>query len=60
MDDPELGVLPIAAPVPKLSVTPGRIRHLGAELGSSTAKVLSELLGMDDHELSRLADEGVI
>ncbi len=60
MDDPELGTLPIAAPVPKLSVTPGRIRHLGAELGSSTAKVLSELLGLDDHELSRLADEGVI
>jgi len=60
VDDPDLGVLPIAAPVPRLSGTPGRIRELGAELGSSTNRVLGDLLGLESTELERLAEEGVI
>ena len=38
------------APVPRMSRTPGSIRHAGPALGSSTAGVLREL-GFSDDEV---------
>lgn len=46
------------APVPKLSATPGRIRHAGKGSGQDTVAVLRELLAMDDEEIARLHDRG--
>ena len=40
--DSQLGDLVLAAPTPKLSATPGRIRSLGPELGMDTDAVLRE------------------
>ncbi len=53
-----LGVRQIA-PVPRLSRTPGSIRSVPPELGSSTKAVLRDL-GYGDAEIDRLLTSGVI
>jgi crotonobetainyl-CoA:carnitine CoA-transferase CaiB-like acyl-CoA transferase len=58
--DAELGSVTLASPVPKLSDTPGRIRHAGPRLGQDTAAVLRELAGLNDAEIDALARAGVI
>jgi crotonobetainyl-CoA:carnitine CoA-transferase CaiB-like acyl-CoA transferase len=45
--------------VPKLSGTPGRFAGGGPELGQHTEAVLADL-GVDDAELARLKEKGVI
>jgi formyl-CoA transferase len=56
--DDELGDVAMAAPVPRFSVTPGRIKHTGSPLGSNTRDLLSEL-GYEPAEIERMHDEGV-
>ncbi|MCC7082318.1 MAG: CoA transferase [Burkholderiales bacterium] len=58
--DAELGTVTLASPVPKLSDTPGRIRHAGPRLGHDTAAVLRELAGLEDAQIEALARDGVI
>jgi crotonobetainyl-CoA:carnitine CoA-transferase CaiB-like acyl-CoA transferase len=58
--DEELGTLPIATPVPRLSKTPGRTRHLGLALGACNDEILGGLLGVGPSEQRRLRHEGVI
>ncbi|MGI5127989.1 CaiB/BaiF CoA transferase family protein [Pseudonocardia sp. CA-107938] len=58
--DPQLGELTVQGPVPVLTATPGRIDHLGPELGAHTAEVLGEHLGLTDADLQALRAEGVI
>jgi crotonobetainyl-CoA:carnitine CoA-transferase CaiB-like acyl-CoA transferase len=43
VDDEELGSVVMPAPVPRFSLTPGRISHTGPELGRDTDDVLREL-----------------
>jgi formyl-CoA transferase len=57
---PKLKELAMQNAVPKLSRTPGSIRHAGPELGEHTDQVLQELLGMDAAEISRLREAGVV
>ncbi|MEU0538918.1 CoA transferase [Nocardia sp. NPDC005978] len=57
---PELGELPMQNVFPKLSVTPGRVRHAGPALGEHNAAVYGELLGLDADQLAKLAETGVI
>jgi crotonobetainyl-CoA:carnitine CoA-transferase CaiB-like acyl-CoA transferase len=45
--------------MPRLSETPGEIRHLGPRLGEHTEEVLKELLGLDDEEIAALRDKGM-
>ena len=53
--------VPMAAVVPKLSRTPGAIRHPGPELGAHTDAVLREVAGCDRRRRStRLRDAGVV
>lgn len=54
------GSLPMAAPIPWMSATPGQIRTLGTELGAHTDEVLVELLGLDRDDLDQLRVDGVI
>jgi crotonobetainyl-CoA:carnitine CoA-transferase CaiB-like acyl-CoA transferase len=56
--DDELGDVLLADVQPKLSRTPGRIRHAGLPKGSATADVLAEL-GLTAEDVARLRDEGV-
>lgn len=59
VDDDKLGTYPMHAPLPRLSVTPGRIRHVGPALGEHTNEVLKSA-GLDDQEIQRLSREGVL
>jgi crotonobetainyl-CoA:carnitine CoA-transferase CaiB-like acyl-CoA transferase len=57
--DPQLGEVRLTAPVPRLSETPGAIRHAGRRAGEHTAVILGEL-GLSGPEIERLAAGGVI
>ncbi|WP_062998291.1 CaiB/BaiF CoA transferase family protein [Nocardia mikamii] len=57
---PELGEIPMQNVFPKLSETPGGVRHTGPELGQHTAEVYERLLGIGSDELSRLAENGIV
>ena len=52
--------VPMAGVVPKLSRTPGTIRHPGPDLGEHTESVLRELAKCSTGELASLRDAGVI
>ena len=54
------GHLTMQGVVPKFSATPGRIRWAGPVLGESNREVYGGLLGLDDHEIAVLHEEGVI
>ena len=58
--DDDLGEVAMAAPVPRLSETPGAIRHAGRRVGQDTRRVLSEWLGMGEDEIARLAGSGIV
>ena len=45
---------------PKLSKTPGRIDHVGPELGEHNELVYGELLGMNSATMTDLEDRGII
>ncbi|MFE3059023.1 CoA transferase [Nocardia sp. NPDC059239] len=60
VDDPDHGRISMAAPLPRMSGTPGSIRSLGPALGSSTDDILAELLGLDTDTRSALRAEGII
>lgn len=57
---PEFGELPMHNVFPKLSETPGVIRHPGPELGEHNQHVYGGLLGLDDEAIEQLAADGVI
>lgn len=54
------GTVTMHAPVPRLSATPGQIRHAGRPLGADNAGVYGDELGLSAEELARLAAAGVI
>ncbi|MDA3629649.1 CoA transferase [Saccharopolyspora sp. WRP15-2] len=58
--DDDWGELPMVAPLPRLSGTPGRIRSLGPRLGEHTDSTLTDLLGLDQHAVDALRADGVI
>ncbi len=61
MDEEETGeTIIVPSVIPRLSETPGQIRHLGPKLGEHTDEVLSELLGLDDQKLAELRSKRVI
>jgi crotonobetainyl-CoA:carnitine CoA-transferase CaiB-like acyl-CoA transferase len=51
--------VPMTGIVPRLTATPGSIRHPGAPLGAHTDEVLRELLDLGDDEIAALRAEGV-
>jgi crotonobetainyl-CoA:carnitine CoA-transferase CaiB-like acyl-CoA transferase len=58
--DEELGEVVLPDVQPRLSETPGRMRHAGRPLGSANREVLVDELGVSNEELARLRDEGVV
>ncbi|MBN8890545.1 MAG: hypothetical protein ABS99_00565 [Acetobacteraceae bacterium SCN 69-10] len=60
VQDPDFGELLMAAPIPRLSETPGEVRSLGPALGSGNAAVLGDLLGMSTQEIDALRADGTI
>jgi formyl-CoA transferase len=57
---PQLGELPMQGVFPRLSSTPGRVRHPGPELGEHNDEVYRGLLGLGDGEMEELTAGGVI
>jgi succinyl-CoA--D-citramalate CoA-transferase len=57
---PVLGSVKVHGVVPKLSATPGAIRHAGHRVGGDTFAVLQRLLGLSEDRLEELARDGVV
>ncbi len=61
IDEPDLGeTIIVPSVIPRLSETPGEIRHLGPKLGQHTDEVLTDLLGMDAQQISELRRKRVV
>lgn len=60
IDDPRLGPVKMQNVVPRLSRTPGRIRHVGADLGEHNTDIFVDELGHTDQELETWRGQGVI
>jgi crotonobetainyl-CoA:carnitine CoA-transferase CaiB-like acyl-CoA transferase len=60
VDDPDLGVTTVQAPVALLSETPGRVEHLGRGIGADNDAVYGGLLGLDADQLLALRASGTI
>ena len=58
--DEELGDVLLPAVQPRLSETPGRIRHAGLPKGSANESVYRDELRLSAEELATLEDDGVI
>jgi crotonobetainyl-CoA:carnitine CoA-transferase CaiB-like acyl-CoA transferase len=59
LPDAEMGHLPMHNVIPRLSLTPGRLRRPAPELGEHTAELLGSL-GLDPAEIEGLAREGIV
>ncbi len=57
---PHLGELTVTGVVPKLSATPGAVRHLGHRIGQDTFEVLSRVLGFSEDRMVDLANREII
>lgn len=57
---PELGEVAQIGVVPRLSATPGKIRHTGPNLGADTVSVLRDELGIDDGSIEDMLRDGVV
>ena len=60
MPHPSLGTVTVPGVVPKLSRTPGEVRHVGPEPGADTQDVLTRLLGLSAAEIARLQQAGIV
>jgi crotonobetainyl-CoA:carnitine CoA-transferase CaiB-like acyl-CoA transferase len=60
IEDEDYGRLLMAAPVPRMSETPGQVRSLGPALGSGNEAILGGMLGMDAAEIEALRKARVI
>ena len=58
--DPHMGDVAMAGVVPRLSDTPGGVRHPGRDVGQDSREVLRNLLGLDAARIEALAKSGVI
>lgn len=57
---PEFGEFPMQNVVPKLSLTPGRVKWTGPRLGEHTDEVLTDIVGLPMDEIDKLRASGVI
>ena len=61
IEDEDVGeTVIVPSVIPRLSETPGRIKHLGPRLGEHTEEVFRELLGLEDSEIEELHKQRVI
>jgi crotonobetainyl-CoA:carnitine CoA-transferase CaiB-like acyl-CoA transferase len=60
VEDPDLGVMTVHAPVAVLSETPGGVDHLGRGIGADNDAVFGGLLGLDAERLEGLREAGTI
>lgn len=56
--DEQLGTVAMPAPAPRLSATPGEVRHAGGDVGANTVEVLGTLGGLGAQEIKSLLESG--
>jgi crotonobetainyl-CoA:carnitine CoA-transferase CaiB-like acyl-CoA transferase len=54
VQDEDIDAVTLVAPVPRMSQTPGRIRHSGRRVGQDTRRILMEVVGLSSQEIERL------
>jgi crotonobetainyl-CoA:carnitine CoA-transferase CaiB-like acyl-CoA transferase len=59
VEDPDLGKFQMTGIVPKLSRTPGNVRHAGRNSGSANNEVFSKLLGLTQEQIDQLRQSRV-
>jgi formyl-CoA transferase len=57
---PRLGTLKMQGVSPRLSATPGRVKHAGPELGEHNHEVFGGLLGMASDRIAELVRQGAV
>ena len=57
---PDFGELAMQNVFPKLSLTPGKVRHAGPELGEHNDNVFGGILGLDEAQRKSLHEKGII
>jgi crotonobetainyl-CoA:carnitine CoA-transferase CaiB-like acyl-CoA transferase len=57
--DADVGAVPMHAVVPRLSGTPGRLRHPAPKVGQHNREIFARI-GFSDERLTALAQKGVI
>jgi len=60
VDDATAGEIVVPNVLPRLSDTPGRIDHLGPQLGEAVQAIYGDELSFSEEELAELKREGVI
>lgn len=60
IEDPDIGEVLAAAPLPKRSDAPGKVRHLARGIGADNDAVFGDWLGLSREERARLAEDGVV
>ena len=60
VDHPQFGQLRMQNVVPKLSDTPGEVRHVGPELGEHNERVFQNILSMDAEKMADYKTRGII
>ncbi|WP_207916151.1 CaiB/BaiF CoA transferase family protein [Aquabacter spiritensis] len=60
VSEPDLGAVTLAAPVPKLSRTPGAVAHAGRAPGTDTERVLAEFGDYSPQQIAKLLEDGVV
>lgn len=60
VDHPDFGPMKMQNVAPRLSETPGAVRHVGPALGEHNAEVFGDLLGLSDERRADLQASGVI
>ncbi len=58
--DEAMGSVAMAGVVPRLSATPGSVRHAGRNIGQDTEQVLEDVLGYDATRIAELVSNGVV
>lgn len=58
--DQHMGEVAMAGVVPRLSETPGAVRHAGRDVGQDSREVLRDVLGLAEARIDELTKSGVI
>jgi len=60
VEHPDFGMIKMQNVAPRLSDTPGAVRHVGPELGQHNAEVYGDILGLAAERQQELQDAGII
>ena len=56
----EGGALPMEGVFPRMTMTPGSVRHAGKSMGADNDEIFAQRLGLSEDEIAALKDEGVL